>query len=124
MLLCDWHIKRAWENHLKTDVKVVGSTMESVQARSSIRSMLNCLMYAEEDEYNSMFGLFKEKYQDSFDKFVKYYHEHWYNRRQPWAYHWRKEASFFTNNLIKSYHNQLKSDYFGRSKNTRVDKII
>ena len=114
ILLCHWHIKRAWENQLKTDVKVVGSTMESVQARASIRSMLNCLMYAsEEDEYDSMFASFQEKY-----------HKNWHNRRQLWAHPWQKEAIFHTNNLIESYHNQLKSNYFGRSRNTRVDRII
>lgn len=125
VLLCHWHIKRAWEKHLKTDVKIRNSTMESVQARATVRSTLNNLMYAEEEEeYDRVFAAFEEKYKDSFGTFVAYYIDNWHKRRQYWARPWRKDASFDTNNLIESYHNQLKSNYFGRSRNTRVDRII
>lgn len=35
-----------------------------------------------------------------------------------------QNAVFHTNNLIESYHNQLKRFYLGRSRNHRVDRII
>lgn len=125
VLLCHWHIKRAWEKHLKSLVKVPNSTMESVQARANVRSMLNNLMYADnEDEYDSMFTMFQEKYEDDFSSFVMYYRDNWHEKRNLWARPWRKDATFQTNNLIESYHNQIKSNYFGRSRNTRVDRII
>jgi hypothetical protein len=37
---------------------------------------------------------------------------------------WRLDATFDTNNYIESYHNQLKTFYFGRTRNSRVDRII
>jgi hypothetical protein len=46
VLLCHWHIKRAWEKKIKSDIKVNQSTIETTRARTSTRIMLNNLMYA------------------------------------------------------------------------------
>lgn len=81
-------------------------------------------MYAEEEDYNRCFVVFEKKYKDSFGTFVDYFIGTWHNRRQFWARPWRRDASFDTNILIESYHNQLKSNYFGRSRNTRFDRIV
>lgn len=35
-----------------------------------------------------------------------------------------QDASFHTNNLIESHHNQIKTFYFGRSRNLRVDCLV
>ncbi|KAG1052337.1 hypothetical protein G6F43_005510 [Rhizopus delemar] len=49
---------------------------------------------------------------------------HWHIKR-AWESHIKKdEDSFHTNNLIESYHNQIKSFYLGRSRNLRVDHML
>ncbi|ORE07610.1 hypothetical protein BCV72DRAFT_304480 [Rhizopus microsporus var. microsporus] len=50
ILLCHWRIKRTQEKHLKTDVKVIGDTHESVRARDSIRITIHRMMHAESIE--------------------------------------------------------------------------
>lgn len=123
--LCHWHIRRAWEKHIKSEIKVVNSTIESQAARSVVRSILTNLMYCdEESDYNRLFNDFKAEYQVKYPTFVSYYEVYWHGRRRLWARPWRKDGTFNTNNLIESYHNQLKSLYFGRRKNSRVDRVI
>lgn len=123
--LCHWHIRRAWEKKLKSYVKVSSSTLESNAARSSVRSFLNDLMYSlEETDYNKLYIDFNNKFKADFPEFTDYYETHWHNKRRLWARPWRKDGTFNTNNLIESYHNQLKSCYFGRRKNCRVDRVV
>lgn len=125
VLLCHWHIKRAWEKHLKSSVKVANSTVDSVNARTSFRALLNSMIRAnDEDEYNAQFKLFTEKSKEGFGVFVDYYRDNWHEKRRMWSRPWREDAPFHTNNLIESFHNNLKSNYLGRSRNVRVDKIV
>ncbi|KAI8079935.1 uncharacterized protein BX664DRAFT_252087, partial [Halteromyces radiatus] len=46
------------------------------------------------------------------------------NRAEKWIKAYRQDATFHTNNYMESYHNQLKSYHFGRTRNKRVDRII
>ncbi|KAG1607823.1 hypothetical protein G6F46_012008 [Rhizopus delemar] len=100
-------------------------TLESNAARSSVRSFLNDLMYSlEEADYNKLYIDFNNKFKADFPEFTDYYETHWHNKRRLRARPWRKDGTFNTNNLIESYHNQLKSCYFGRRKNCRVDRVV
>ncbi|OAD65514.1 hypothetical protein PHYBLDRAFT_153416 [Phycomyces blakesleeanus NRRL 1555(-)] len=72
ILLCHWHIKRAWEVNVKKHIKVQNSTHASNIARNSIHAA----------------------------------------------------ATFYTNNLIESYYNQLKTFYLGHARSLRVDRLI
>ncbi|KAG1041340.1 hypothetical protein G6F43_012105 [Rhizopus delemar] len=97
------------------------STLESNAARSSVRSFLNDLMYSlEEIDYNKLYIDFNNKFKSVFPEFTDYYETHWHNKRRLWARLWRKDGRFNTKNLIESYHNQLKSCYFGRQDALRV----
>lgn len=123
--LCHWHIRRAWEKKIKSYVKVPGSTLESQAARSSVRGMLNGLMYApEETDYDDLYAEFTVKLKDDYPEFVNYYDTEWHAKRTLWSLPWRKDGTFNTNNLIESYHNQLKSRYFGRRRNCRIDRVV
>lgn len=82
-------------------------------------------MYSlEEADYNKLYIDFNNKFKADFPEFTDYYETHWHNKRRLRARPWRKDGTFNTNNLIESYHNQLKSCYFGRRKNCRVDRVV
>jgi hypothetical protein len=70
ILLCHWHIKRAWEKHLKTNIKIHNSTKETVQARNIAGGYLNAMMYAEtQEDFYVSFAIFKDKHEHSFPVF-------------------------------------------------------
>ncbi|KAI7870061.1 hypothetical protein BDF14DRAFT_230400 [Spinellus fusiger] len=69
-LLCHWHIKRAWEKRLKTDVKIPNSTHESVNSRNHIRILISNLMYAQTIEiFDSAWETFKSECEEQFPIF-------------------------------------------------------
>jgi hypothetical protein len=101
------------------------STMETTRARTNIRIMLSNLMYASTEElYFQQYTLYKIQYESQFPSFFIYFDTHWHCKHHLWVRAWRPDATFDTNNYIESYHNQLKTFYFGRTRNTRVDRII
>ncbi|EIE76341.1 hypothetical protein RO3G_01045 [Rhizopus delemar RA 99-880] len=124
VLLCHWHIKRAWETHIKKDIKVDKATKQSENVRSAVRASLNSMMYAKScEEFDLSVSLFNIKYKE-YTSFVDYFNKLWVPKKQNWSQAWSQEASFHTNNLIESYHNQIKSFYLGRSRNLRVDHML
>ncbi|CEI91141.1 hypothetical protein RMCBS344292_05441 [Rhizopus microsporus] len=50
ILLCHWHIKRAWETHVKRDVKISKSTQDTKLVRDRAHANLNSMMYSETPE--------------------------------------------------------------------------
>lgn len=86
--------------------------------------MLNKMMYADnEDDFVTSYNDFCVSFSEH-KKFIAYFDTTWVRRKELWSKAWRKEASFDTNNLIETYHNQLKTYYLGRSRSLRVDKLI
>ncbi|CEP17264.1 hypothetical protein [Parasitella parasitica] len=124
VLLCHWHIKRAWETNIKKHIKEDKATKEAEGRRVSVRAALNGLMYAKtSEEFDLSLALFNMKFK-KYDSFLVYFNNLWIPKKQSWCLAWSEHASFRTNNLIESYHNQIKSLYLGRSRNLRVDHIV
>ncbi|ORE01006.1 hypothetical protein BCV72DRAFT_218091, partial [Rhizopus microsporus var. microsporus] len=67
---------------------------------------------------------FKAFFEASFSVFVTYFEKMWLGRKGLWAKAWRSDASFHTNNMIESYHNQLESFYLIRSPNKCVGRVV
>ncbi|PHZ13386.1 uncharacterized protein RHIMIDRAFT_291131 [Rhizopus microsporus ATCC 52813] len=100
-LLCHWHIKRAWETHVKRGVKISRPTHDTKLVRDRVCANLNSMMYSETPK---AFDLARQLFLAENKEF--------------------ENASFHTNNLIESYHNQLKTFYLGRSRSLRVDCLV
>jgi hypothetical protein len=99
--------------------------MDTTRARTYARAMLNNMMYAAtEEDYNQHFTAFKQGHEVQFPSFFNYFNDNWHGKRSLWVRAWRLDATFDTNNYIGSYHNQLKTFYFERTRNTRVDRIV
>ncbi|KAG1042622.1 hypothetical protein G6F43_011853 [Rhizopus delemar] len=77
VLLCHWHIKRAWETHIKKDIKVNKATEQSENVRSAVRTSLNSMMYAKScEEFDLSVSLFNFKYKEN-TSFVDYFNKLW-----------------------------------------------
>ncbi|PHZ13300.1 uncharacterized protein RHIMIDRAFT_291064 [Rhizopus microsporus ATCC 52813] len=112
IFLCHWHIWRAWGSKLKA-VARPKHTHGSQPKRKSIRACLGLLMGAcsEEEFLNE-------------EQFFAYFRTRWLVKKELFCKAWRPSASFHTNNLIESYHNQLKTFYLGRTRHSRCDFLI
>ncbi|OAD65308.1 hypothetical protein PHYBLDRAFT_153552 [Phycomyces blakesleeanus NRRL 1555(-)] len=124
VLLCHWHIKRAWEMHIKKDVKITGATYESKHERDAVRVALNLLMYAKTKEaFDQQYKEFVSKFAGH-EKSVAYFAMHWHAKCDLWLMAWRLDPRFHTNSLIESYHHILKAYYLGRLRNFWVDRLV
>ncbi|PHZ17466.1 uncharacterized protein RHIMIDRAFT_243532 [Rhizopus microsporus ATCC 52813] len=97
ILLCHWHIKRAWETHIKRGVKISKSTYDTKLAEDRVRANLNSMMYSETPEASDLAHQLFLAENKEFEVFLAYFN--------------------------KSYHNQLKTFYFGRSRSLHVDRL-
>ncbi|OAD66222.1 hypothetical protein PHYBLDRAFT_152795 [Phycomyces blakesleeanus NRRL 1555(-)] len=114
ILLCHWHIKRAWEMHIKKDIKITGATHKSKREQDAVRVAFNLLMHARSKEaFNQQYKEFVSRFAGH-AKFVAYFATHWH----------AKYARFHMNNLIESYHHILKAYYLGRSRNFRDNRLV
>ncbi|SAM06207.1 hypothetical protein [Absidia glauca] len=105
ILLCHWHIKRAWDGHIKRDVK--GADKYQTKAiRDGVRLSIDAMMNTSSaHEFEVSWTAFNDK-------------------KELWSKAFRQDAPFHTNNLIESYHNQLKTLYLGRKRQNRMDRTI
>ncbi|CEG76618.1 hypothetical protein RMATCC62417_11490 [Rhizopus microsporus] len=104
ILLCHWHIWRAWDSKLKAVVKELKHTHDSQSKRKGIRACLGL-----------MIGPVLKKNFLVYSPLLKLASK---------TKTWRPSASFHTNNLIESYYNQLKTFYLGRARHSRCDFLI
>lgn len=82
ILLCHWHIKRAWETHIKRDVKVANSTHETKRLQDSVRASLNNMMHADTEEtFNLSLQLFQHQYKDQ-QVFLAYFDKLWVAKKR------------------------------------------
>ncbi|SAM03055.1 hypothetical protein [Absidia glauca] len=110
VLLCHWHIKRAWDLHIKKDIKG-GNRFKTKALRDGVRVSIDEMMETSSPaQFDEMWTSFEDK-------------------KELWAKAYRQvctnvDARFHTNNLIESYHNQLKTLYLGRKRQNRMDRTI
>ncbi|ORE22208.1 hypothetical protein BCV71DRAFT_165197, partial [Rhizopus microsporus] len=124
ILLFHWHIKRAWETHIKRDAKISKSSHDTKLVRDRVCANLNSMMYSETPKaFDLAYQLFLAENME-FEVFLAYFNRLRLPRKKLWSKAWKQTASFHTNNMIESYHNQLKTFYLGHSRSLRVDRLV
>ncbi|KAI8878131.1 hypothetical protein K501DRAFT_297834 [Backusella circina FSU 941] len=117
ILLYHWHIKRAWDTHLKKLVKVA-------VMQKAVRTSLNSMIYSNSPEsFDLAFACFEEQFKE-YKSFTDYFKSTCYRKKTLFIKAWRSSATFHTNNFIESYHNIFKTVYLGRSRGLRVDHFV
>ncbi|KAI8328281.1 hypothetical protein BC941DRAFT_363930 [Chlamydoabsidia padenii] len=98
---------------------------ETIHRQDKTRRMLDELMYTScPDKFGNLYALLCDERNNLSPAFLDYFNTTWYRRKELWSKAFRLDAPFHTNNLIESYHNQLKTFYLGRTKKNRMDRTI
>ncbi|GBM95118.1 hypothetical protein AVEN_46314-1 [Araneus ventricosus] len=119
-LLCKWHVFRAWSRQLYAKV----SNKQLVkEMKVRLKELLNV---KERDAFEKLLAEFENIHFTKSPEFVDYFKKHYCNRVQLWSASYRNfpHASTETNNYCESFHNQLKTVYFQRKFNRRIDRLI
>ncbi|KAL0076168.1 hypothetical protein F4703DRAFT_1722091, partial [Phycomyces blakesleeanus] len=99
--------------------------LETKNVWANIRAALNLIMHSNNKaDYNAHWQKFRLDYGIQFPGLMSYMEVTWEPKKKSWVKAWRQDAVCHTNNLIESYHNQLKSFYLGQSCGCRIDKIV
>ncbi|GBO07388.1 hypothetical protein AVEN_170438-1 [Araneus ventricosus] len=119
-LLCKWHVFRSWSRQLYAKV----SNKQLVkEMKVRLKELLNV---KERDAFEKLLAEFENIHFTKSPEFVDYFKKHYCNRVQLWSASYRNfpHASTETNNYCESFHNQLKTVYFQRKFNRRIDRLI
>ncbi|KAI7846621.1 hypothetical protein BDC45DRAFT_583432 [Circinella umbellata] len=82
-------------------------------------------MYAKDaEEFDVKWNEFRQYYLVEDITFYTYMFDYYYPKREKWSKVWREGVQFHTNNLIESWHNQLKTHYLKRTRKHRIDYIV
>ncbi|KAG1138593.1 hypothetical protein G6F37_010815 [Rhizopus arrhizus] len=124
---CLFHVARAWMSKIRVLIKL-GSTAQKAQVHKFLITSLKSMMWEKNvpecrrklaeifvnyASYPEFLEYFRKNYLDD-NKFIQ-----WSAAFQPQTY-----TNMETNNFVESWHNQLKSTYFQRKRNRRIDRLI
>ena len=117
--LCVWHVHKNWrrklqEKHIQTEIYTF------------LCAMIEAMIEAKtEAEYNLYREQFYTKYEITQKKFVDYFKNNYDLRNSKWALSHRTKREYAnTNMFVESFHNKLKTLYFGRRRNRRLDILF
>ncbi|GBM42901.1 hypothetical protein AVEN_240833-1 [Araneus ventricosus] len=116
-LLCQWHVYNAWKRQLVSKV-------HDKSHRDKMLEELLKIMY--EKSFENRLLMFLNDYSNKCQKFTDYFVKNYSGRKELWATCLRKfpHGDTNTNNYCESFHNQLKTVYFERKYNRRIDELI
>ncbi|KAI7851510.1 hypothetical protein BDC45DRAFT_515931 [Circinella umbellata] len=98
-------------------------TADSKALHKKARIYLSSLMYANDpEEFDVKWNEFRQCYLVEDITFYTYMFDYYYPKRKKWRKAWREGIHFHTNNLMESWHNQLKTLYFkNKTRKHRID---
>ncbi|XP_055927991.1 uncharacterized protein LOC129959193 [Argiope bruennichi] len=116
-ILCAWHVLRNWHSNLKGKVK--DETLR-LKMKNDMELFLHELDVVTFEKYLKEFTI---KYEEE-TTFLKYFEEHYMNRKEKWAYCHRAQLGVNTNMKLERWHRQLKYEETGGTIMKRLDKSI
>ncbi|XP_055940992.1 uncharacterized protein LOC129971329 isoform X1 [Argiope bruennichi] len=112
-LLCQWHVYRAWKRQLT--VKVHDKCLRMKMSYE----LLNIMNEKSLEDFDNKVSIFISKYLNECQNFVDYFVKNYST-----CYRQFPHGGTNTNNYCESFHNQLKTVYFERKFNRRIDELI
>ncbi|PHZ15285.1 uncharacterized protein RHIMIDRAFT_234641 [Rhizopus microsporus ATCC 52813] len=107
-----------------SEVRISKSTHDTNLVRDRGCANLNSMMYSETPKaFDLAYQLFLAENKE-FEVFLAYFNRLRLPRKELWSKAWKQTASFHTNNLVESYHNQWKTFYLDHSRSLRVDRLV
>lgn len=125
---CVFHVFRAWWKHIVKEIRVEGNAVEEKRTRVAILADMKGLMWERETiQLHHSLDNFYDAW-SNFPAFLQYIQRTWIanDRIKFWtaANQPNIRTNMETNNFVESWHNQLKTVYFDRQPNRRVDRLI
>jgi hypothetical protein len=116
-LLCYWHIRRSWKKNY--------DRIDNIEAKNKIPSLLEATLHTRDiDKFNEII-LQIASFQNC-ERFWEYFNSNYMNRVEDWAKCYRNyfHDDIDTNMLLESLHNIIKTIYFKRKANRRVEILL
>ena len=117
--LCIWHVHQSWRRKLRS--------VTNEATKTNIYGFLCAMLEAKtEDEYVQFRDQFISRYEHSQPDFFTYFRNTYLSRAEEWALCYRNNnhMDVNTNMFVESFHNKLKSVYFDKKSNRRVDRLL
>ncbi|SAL98737.1 hypothetical protein [Absidia glauca] len=143
VVLCHWHILKAWRQRVVKEVRVVSrvggpSALERKAYRDGVMVQMIAMMQARteaafEDAYAD-FNDANSTPDDVWDStgLIVYFDRYYLDKKENWSMAWRQSyvASYTcdfdvrTNNYVESWHRTLKEVYLQNLRTQRVDVLL
>lgn len=129
---CAFHVMKAWKSKVGDKVSLDASFTKKQLGEYKtdlIKDLKGILVERDEAEFTRKIAEFKAKIATAQPTFLKYFKKYWVGTDELLG-RWGKphvaesHLRYLTNNYIESWHNQLKTVYFGRARNRRLDRLV
>ena len=117
--LCIWHVHQSWLRQLRS----IRDSNDKINVYSYLCAMLEA---KSKNEYRRYHDKFISSYQNVYPDFISYFQSTYSKRPQEWCLGFRRHeyANVNTNMFVESFHNKLKSVYWDKKLNRRVDRLL
>jgi len=117
-LLCAWHVDKALSKNIFKHISDVGEQAHVYKIVKTLQIETN------EVVFKTKLLEFCSLAEESYPKFYDYFKNEFLKRERLWAYCFRESTAANTNMALESFHRVLKSVYFNRKRNRRVDNLL
>ena len=117
-LICAWHVDK---NLRKNVLRTVKNTEDQVNVYQCVKVLQ---MEIDETAFRSRLQEFCSLAEEQYPEFYEYFKVEFLNRQKKWAYCYRKSMAANTNMALENFHRVLKTIYFQRKRNKRVDHLL
>ena len=119
--LCIWHVLKKWKTQLPSKI------INKDHKKEIYHYLYSMLFTKTEEEFSKLLSSFTQKFSTLEPKFYSYFQSIYLTMTEKWSLHLRKkdfQTELTTNNFIESFHNQLKTHFFNRKQNKRLDRLL
>ena len=117
-LLCAWHVDKS----LRTNIyRNVSNIAEQVNLYKIVKVLQ---VETDQKEFKKKLQEFCAFAEDRYPSFYDYFKAEFLKRQKMWAYCYRASTTANTNMALENFHRVLKTCYFQRRRNKRVDHLL
>ncbi|KAI9492511.1 hypothetical protein BDB00DRAFT_788658 [Zychaea mexicana] len=135
ILICHWHILRAWRKQSMEKVFAkdgVRKTVAEIKAhrQEGLQGMIKMMMAGTKADYELCYLDFSSwclDFDDEWDPsdLLVYFDCEYSNKKEKWSNTWRHQnLNIDTNNYIESWHHTFKESYLSTLKKQHVDVLV
>ena len=123
LVLCSFHILRAFEHKLKDYVKI-SDPNERKEVHKKIKDDFKKILFNPEGRYEDV-DKFVDKYSD-YERFITYFKNQWKSKVSMWLSTKENpiDQTLTTNNLTENFFSLIKNVYLRNLKDERIDTLL